>query len=418
MTLFRKIFTVAIAGIFVLLGEAAFGAEELSLQALIEEARENNPEIQALKKRYEAADARIWQAGSLADPVFEYEYDTMTPDRELSDNAMQTVGVSQEIPFPTKLFLRAKIASQLAKIASQAYQAKEREVFAQVKSAYEELLLIYRSIEITKENKGVLNQLSKVATSRYAANKISQADVLKAQVELAKIESELIILEQKRLVAQARLNVLLNRDPGKELGLPAGGGPIRLARSLDELYALAKDNNPELKAFQFGIEKGKAAFRLSQQEFLPDFQVSFRQMIRSSHTEDGMWAGMLGVTIPLWAHKKVFGVKEMKAELEMLEFEYRMKENMVLFDLQDAYARAEANIKLIELYETAFIPQAEQAFDAAMRGYEAEKTDFLSLLDNQRMLTEFKLGHYKAILGLRVALADIERVVGKDIDFK
>lgn len=417
MEMSKKIFIVVMASAFFLSYELAYSDEPLSLDVLIKEAQENNPEIQASKKRWEAAAARIWQAGSLADPMVEYEYDKITPDRELSDDAMQTIGISQEIPFPTKLFLRAKIASQVAKVAYQTYQAKEREVFAGVKSSYEELLLVYRSIEIAKENKGIVEQLSKVATSRYAANKVSQAEALKAQVEFAKIESELIMLEQKRLITQAKLNVLLNRDPKQEIGMPVAEKPIRLTKSLDEFYVLAKDNNPELKAFHYGIEKGKAAYRLAKQEFLPDFEVTFRQMIRRGHTEDDMWAGMLGVTIPLWVHKKAFGIKEMKAELEMIEFEYRMKENMVLFDLRDAFARAEANIKLIEMYETAFIPQAQQTFDAAMRGYESEQTDFLALLDSQRMLSEFKLEHYKAILELRIALADLERAVGIDVKF-
>ena len=126
---------------------------------------------------------------------------------------------------------------------------------------------------------------------------------------------------------------------------------------------------------------------------------------------------MLGVTVPLWFfEKQVFGVKEMKAELEMLKAEYRTKENMVLFDLRDAYARVDANKKVIELYETAFIPQVEEALQAAIKGYESGKADFLALLDSQRMLIDFKLDHYAAILELRIALADLEKAVGVDIE--
>jgi len=54
--------------------------------------------------------------------------------------------------------------------------------------------------------------------------------------------------------------------------------------------------------------------------------------------------------------------------------------------------------------------------NAAIKGYESQKTDFLALLDSERMLLEFKLDHYKAILELRIALADLERAVGVDID--
>jgi outer membrane protein TolC len=146
---------------------------------------------------------------------------------------------------------------------------------------------------------------------------------------------------------------------------------------------------------------------------MPDVMIKFRQMM----DEDHEWAGMLGVTVPLWfIQKQAFGVKEMKSELEMLKAEYKMKENMVLFDVRDSFARVEANKKIIELYETAFIPQAIETVNATMKGYESGRTDFLTLLDSQRMLIEFKLDHYRAILDFRVALADLERTVGVDID--
>ena len=189
--------------------------------------------------------------------------------------------------------------------------------------------------------------------------------------------------------------------------------------ALEGLSDTAKKNNPELKVYRYAIEKGKAAYDLAANEFMPDFTVKFKQMVKRDRVDENAWAGMLGVTIPVWFfQKQVFGVKEMKSELEMLKAEYKMKENMVLFDVRDAHARVEANMKVVELYETAFIPQANETVAAALRGYESGKADFLTLLDSQRMLIEFKLDHYNAILDLRVALADLERAVGVDLENK
>ncbi len=52
-----------------------------------------------------------------------------------------------------------------------------------------------------------------------------------------------------------------------------------------------------------------------------------------------------------------------------------------------------------------------------MKGYESGKSDFLTVLDSQRMLINFKLDHYRAILDLRIALSNLERTAGMDIDF-
>jgi outer membrane protein, heavy metal efflux system len=406
--------------VFFLASSVAYAVDNqaLSLSSLIKEALATNPEIVSTKNAFESASARIPQAASLNDPMIEFEYDRITADRMLSGDPMKTFSVSQDIPFPTKLYLRAKIASKLAKMAYENYQAKERDIIARVKSAYSELALIYKAIEINKENKDVLDQLSKTATTRYGAGQGTQADALKAQVELARVDNELIMLEQKRLSAQAKLNVLLNRDPKEEFGSLAAEPPVKFTHTLDDFYRLGRDNNPELKAYRYAVERGKAAYDLSLNEFLPDFSVRFKQMVDKGRAQDGAWAGMVGVTIPLWFfQKQAFGVKEMRFDLAMVKAEYRGKENSVLFEVNDAYARAVANKKLIELYETAFIPQAQEAVSVAIKGYESERSDFLTVLDSQRMLISFRLDHYKAILDLRIALADLERAVGIDVDF-
>ena len=391
--------------------------ESFSLNSAIDEALGSNPEILSAKRSYEAASARIRQAASLDDPMLELGYDKIYADRMLTGDTMKSYAISQDIPFPTKLYLRAKIASKIAKMSYENYKAKEKEIIARTKSAYAELFYIYRSIEINKENKGILDQFSQSATARYSKGLGTQGDALKAQVELAIVDTELVILEQKRVTAQARLNILLNKDPKEELGIPVPEEAIRFDSTLDECYALTEQNNPELKAYRYAIEKGKAAYDLSINEFMPDFTVKFQQMVKDGKAEEDSWAGMLGVTIPLWFfQKQVFGVKGMKSELEMLEAEYAAKEKAVLFDVRDAYARVEANKKLVELYETAFLPQAEETLNASIKGYESDKTDFPALLDSRRMLVDFKLKHYNAILDLRIALADLERAIGASAD--
>jgi len=408
---------VCLVGFFFVVTACAGAEENLSLQGAIQEALRSNSEILSAKRSYEAASARIWQAASLSDPMVELEYDKMYADRMLSGEPMKTYAISQDIPFPTKLYLRAKIASKIARMSYEAYRAKEQEILSRTKSAYAELFFLYRSIEVNKENRNILNQLSQSATARYSKGLGTQADALKAQVELAAVDTELVMLEQKRATGQARLNILLNRDPGRKAGIPASEGTVRFDRTLEECSALAERHNPELKAYRYGIERGQAAYDLSLNEFMPDFKVRFQQAIGRDRVNKKEWAGMLGATIPLWFfQKQAFGVKEMKSELEMLKAEYASKEKAVLFDVRDAYARVEANRKLVELYETAFLPQAKETLQASMRGYESNKTDFLTLLDSRRMLTDFELKHYDAILDVRIALADLERAMGVDFD--
>ncbi|HAZ10598.1 MAG TPA: hypothetical protein DCY56_05795 [Candidatus Omnitrophica bacterium] len=393
--------------------------ENINLSLLIEKALKQNLQIEVAKYRYEASKARIPQASSLEDPRFEYKYDKMTASMDAVMEAktapMRTFGVSQEIPFPTKLILKAQIAVKESQMAYEEYKEKEREIISQVKSLYAGLAFIYNSIDITKENKAFLEQLAKTASNQYSVGKARQEDALKAQLEIAKMESELIMLEQKRQVSQAKINVLLNQGPDIELARPELIEDKVYTFNLEDMYKSAKDNRPELKAFRFALERARKTYSLAKQGYLPDFMVKYERMERDSKLKE--WAGMIGVSLPIWFwQKQNFNVKEMRKELKAMEAEFKNKENMTLLEVKEAFSNVEALKKLSVLFRTTYVPQAEQLLKSSSVSYEAGQAYFLNLLDSERMFLEFKLDYYKILVELEVSFSELERSVGVELE--
>jgi len=390
-------------------------AQILSLNDAVEEAKRSNPEILSAKRNYEAANARIAQELVPEDPVVEYVYDEMRAGVPgLMGKPMRSYGISQKTPFPSKLILRSNIAAKDAKISYEGYKEKERDVIARTKVAYVEVWYLDKALDITIENQALLEQFCSSTASRYSLNKASEQDALKAQVELAKVKNSVILLDQKRQIAQAKLNMLLNRDPcadimiDKKLDMPV------VNNSLEALIDTAKKNRPKLRAFRYAVEKGRTAYLLAWNEFLPDIHIRYQQMIKDG--SGGDWAGMLGMSVPIWFWtKQASGVKEMKSELDMFRAEYNMMENMAIFDVKDAYARVESYKKLVNTFETSFIPQTEQALKASLAGFEAGRIDFLNLLDSQRMLLDIKVEYYKMIFDLWAGAAELEKSIGIDL---
>lgn len=390
-------------------------AEALSLNDAVGEARRENPEILAAKRNYEASESRISHELMPEDPMVEYMYDEMRAGVPgLAGKPMRSWGFSQKTPFPSKLALRSEIASKNAKILYESYREKERDVIARTKIAYAEAWYLDKALDITRENQALLEQFCSSTASRYSLNKASEQDALKAQVELARVKNSIILLNQKKQIAQAGLNVLLNRDPcagimvDKKLGIPG------MNNSLEALLDTAKKSRPKLRAFRYAVEKGRIAYLLAWNEFLPDVSIRYQQMIMDGSGDK--WAGMIGMSVPIWFWaKQAEGVKEMKSELEMFRAEYTMMEKMALFDVKDAYARVESYRELARTFETSFIPQTEQALKASLTGYEANQIDFLNLLDSQRMLLDVKVEYYKTVFDLWAGAAELEKAVGADL---
>lgn len=393
-------------------------AQDVSLEGLISLALKNNPQIQMMKEKYESSRARIPQASALEDPRIDFEYNRMIPrmvNMTTDDpGVMRSFGVTQEVPFPTKLLLRAQIAAKEAQIIYAQFKEKENEIISRVKGLFSELAWIYKAIDIVRENKILLEQLEKAASARFSLNKVSQQDVLKAQLEIAKMDNELIMLEEKRQVTQAKLNILLNNDPSQELGRPSIEEDAVFSLPLEMLNSAAKKYRKELEAFRLAVDRGRKTLSLAKQEYLPDFMFRYERMERNSQLKE--WAGMVGITIPFWFFQKQnFNVKEMKHELKVMEAMYRDQENEVLLEVKDFYAQLQATGKLAELFRTAYLPQAEQSLKSALSGYESAQTDFLNVLDSVRMLLDFKLDYYRTLIDFAVARADLERAVGQDI---
>lgn len=389
-----------------------------ALNSLIDEALKNNPQIQAAKYRYQAAKARVSLLRSLEDPKFEYEYDKITADMDAvmrgKTAPMRTFAISQEFPFPTKLFLRRQSARKEANAYEQEYKETELKIIKDVKDAYFQLYLSKKKIAITKENQALISQFTEVANKKYSVNKGSQQDSLRAQVEYSKLANQIVLLEQEEEISQALLNSLLNRPQDSVIGEIEEKNSKNVEITEERILKLTKENRPELKSFHEMLRKSEIDLTLARQEYLPDFMIKYKREERNGKA--GSWAGMLGVSIPLWFwDKQASFVKEARANVNVAKADYQATENIALFESRSAYAKFDAAKNLVKIYETGVLPQAGAALETARRGYEADKVGFLDLLDSLRSLKDFQIEYFESLANLEIALADLERSVGKEL---
>src|SRR5205814_10644618 len=112
-------------------------------------------------------------------------------------------------------------------------EAKQRELIAQVKIAYAMLAQGYHHTRLLEDNAELMKHFSRVVESKYAVGKASQADVLKAQVELARMLNMLVDMQQEKETSHAMLNSLLNKNPDESLGMPVMTEPRLLSQKLE-----------------------------------------------------------------------------------------------------------------------------------------------------------------------------------------
>ncbi|TAJ29369.1 MAG: TolC family protein [Nitrospirae bacterium] len=387
----------------------------LSLESLIEELTQRNPEIKVARQRWEAAQAVVPQVQTLPDPKLQLGYQRM-PMTEPLQGAMY--GFGQEIPFPGKLKLKGEVAQREAERVEQEFLATKLRLIASLKETYFTLHFIHKSTEIVEKNKALLIQFEKTAKARYSVGQAAQQDVFRAQVEISRVLDRLAVLEQQKESLHAAINRLLNRPPADPLGTPEEIRVPLLTLPLPELARRAEAFSPILLASAKGIERSEQAVSLAHRQYYPDFDLNALGT-RNDRINDNGYQVMLGIKIPLFYEtKQRQGVKEALAGLSGAREDLTATRQDILFQVKDAFVQAQRAERLITILRDAIIPQSTLALQSAQAGYGVGKVDFLTLLNSLLTLQESQLELHGEMVAHEKAVARLEAVTGGPLSAK
>jgi cobalt-zinc-cadmium efflux system outer membrane protein len=393
----------------------------LNVDQLVDEALQNNPEISAVKIKWEIFRERIPQSYALEDPMFGFGIVNLPTNFSFKDEdmTMKEFSISQKFPFPGKRPLMKEMASKEAEAVSAEIQGKIHQIIKDVKAAYYDLSHNYRTTEVTQRNKRILEDFAKIAETRYGVGEGIQQDVFKAHIEVSKMVDDLIMLGQRKKALEAKLNALLNRPPETPVGEPEEVVFRKFPFTMEELQKMALEMNPTLKGMKKMIEAKEKAHVLAKREYYPDFNFKFAYGQRDNGPDmkrRDMLTGMVEMNIPIfYKSKQDRKVAETKAEILATEAQYRAMKNEVLFMITDMASMIQRGERQIELYKTGILPQASLQINSAMSSYRVNKADFMTLLDSQMTLYKYELEYHQALTEYEKSVASLGAAIGKQI---
>ena len=392
----------------------------MPLREAVAEALGNNPDIQTAKKEQEAVRERISPAGALDDPMLEagvvnLPVESLRFNRD--DMTMKMIGLSQRFPYPGKRALRQDVAVKEAEAVLHGYQETVNRVTRDVKIAYFDLALVIESTQLTEKNKRVLEQFLTTAEARYAVGQTSQADVLKAQTQVAKMTDELIKLARERRTIEAELNRALGRKPDLASSVPELPGLKDAMPQIDALRDEALRTRPQLMALHSTIARNEKALQLARKEYYPDFDVrfSYGQRDRSpmGDRREDMVSLTVAINLPIWRESKLGPrVAEATAMRDQAASMLQAQQNEVTARLRQEVANVEQSFKSARLYETTVLPQARLTVESSFAAYRVNRVDFFTLLDNQMTVLNYEIAYATSVVSQNKALAEIEFIAG------
>jgi len=392
-------------------------ASPVSLEDLVREALQKNPAIQSALHSVEAQRRRVPQAKTLPDPMVGIGWaGNITPFSVQSDDpsSYRAVTASHQLLYPGKLKLRGEIASKDADAGSSDLEAVRRRVTVDVKTAYFEYWFYDKALQTTLKDKDLLTKLSQIAEARYRVGKGIQQDVLRSQVEISLLLQRLTVLQQQRNTSQARLNTLLARSPEAPLAPAENIERSPLNYSLDDLYRLARQNDPGLHHEEQMIERNQLAVNLAQKDYYPDLSVGFMYQQRPMLPD--MYGMTFTINVPVFYKKKQREeVREATEERLSAESSRDNRKNELNFELKQQYLAAKASDELLRLFSEGVVPQSSLALESSMSAYQVGTVDFLSVLGNFSTVLNYEIDYYRELANYQSSLARIESMAGLDL---
>jgi outer membrane protein TolC len=391
--------------------------EEASFDDFVAAALERNPGIRRAMRTVQVLGYRVPQVTSLEDPIIS----VLPPTGDMTQTAAGmmdgSIGISQMLPFPSKLWARGRIAENEVRMAFAALADVRIATVTQVAQAYYDYDLAQVSIDITRESQRLLQQIRDVASARYRAGVAMQQDVLRAEVELYSLTNDLITFEQQRATARAKLNTLMDRSVEAELPPPKPFELEAVDWKLPQALDRAVDSNPQLARLREQVHRDLEAVKLARLGYYPDLRLGFSYTFIGSGISpvangDDNWSIPLGLTLPIWWQRLRAKVLEANAQTLASIEQFGDVRNMVLFGVQDTLVKIDTQYRRAILYRDLIVPRAQLAVEVSMASYRAGQLEFAGLIDNWRNWLNAALAYHRALAQLEQRFADLQQIVG------
>lgn len=374
----------------------------LTLQQALQAAYAGNPGLRAASQAIGIAEGGRLQAGVIPNP--ELGLSTEGTDRR---SRVETAQVTQLIELGGKRNARIAVAEQERLLAVQAVNVRRAMLRADVMAAYLEALTAQERVGLAEAAIEVASRATNAASRRVAAGKISPVEQTRASVAESAVRLDLTQATADLKSAKRKLAVLMgsSRAIAQPLQMPAVEfAAVPTMNELEQRLTMS----PQLRQAEAQVKRQDALVGMERSARVPDVTVTVGS--QRDRERSGSEA-IFGISVPLPLFNRNQGnMLSALRRADQARDELGAEQLRVYEEIADAHQRAEVAQLQIDSLKSEMLPAAQQAYDAAVTGFELGKFGFLDVLDTQRALIQARSLYLRALSDRYRAATDIERI--------
>lgn len=386
-----------------------------TLNDLLSIAAFNNASLKSAYLKWQSELFKVYPAGALPDPHLSYTYYVQEVETRVGAQK-NAIALMQKLPWFGKLDLKKAMQQEMAQSKKAEYDAVKNALFSKVEQLYYDYWYLQQSLRIAEENIKLLESLEPISRNKIKVGAGSQ-DLIKLQIEIAKVTDIRDSLKLRKIPLDARLNQLLNRPARAQVGLIAALGKIPQTWSEKELLAIVKAN-PELQKYEHLKSAATKKIELAGKNRYPDLNIGLKWIQTNdlfvNTRENGKDPVMatIGFSIP-WNQRK-YGdlIASAKVDYRAISWAGQEMENKLRAQTKMALYEIEDNLRVLKLYRDTLIPKTEESLNLTLQAYRNGQESFIGFVDIQRQLLNFQLTLEKSRLNIAKQKTIIEEITG------
>ncbi|WP_312334228.1 TolC family protein [Anaerospora hongkongensis] len=407
-----------IAAVLVMLNASvAFAAPvELSLSDSVALALKNNPSIKMAQSDKDKSQWSVSEAQAGRMPTVSLGNSYSLKDH----NPAGTDDLSGSLRMNWQLYSGGRVEGQIDQakrgvgVADLGVEKTKQQLKLDTTTAYFTILQTKNLVEVNQQSVSNLQEHLNSVQAKYDVGVVAKSDVLRAEVELANAQQNLIKAQNNYDLAVAGLLNTMTIDPGTELALTDTLSYNKYDKTLDDSLQAAQ-TRPDVAQAEENVKISETAIKMAKSGKLPSVSLSASNGWNGSvlpGSGDDDWSVGLSASWSIFdAGSTSAKVKQADASLDKAKEQLVQVKNSAALEVRQNYLSMQEAEKRIDTNKVA-VGKAEEDLVIAREKYNAGVGTNLDVIDAQLALTQAKTNEIQALFDYNVNVAKIDKAIG------
>ncbi len=397
-------------------GQSQHSTVRIDLDQAIQLALSHDHALKAARTQIQQSEAQEITAAIRPNPVLTWDslfvpifsphaFTTQT----LSEITEFDMGVGYTFERGHKRQARIRAARDQTGVTRLQVNDTERTLRLNVAEQFLGALLAKSNLELARRNLEDFQKTVNVSESRYKAGDISEGDFLKIKLQLLQFQTDVSSAELALVQALASLRRLLGYD-----AVPADYDVIGelaytpLQLNQQDLQALALKRRPDLLAAQQGITAAQSQYQLARANGKRDLTTTMDYTHVSALNSSSF---IFNIEIPVF-NRNQGEIARTRYAITQSEENARAVTDQAMTDVANAYEAVKTNEKIVQLYVSGYLKQAQDSRDISQYAYKLGAASLLDFLDAERSYRATQLAYRQAVANYMLTVEQLKAAVG------